>query len=197
MKTPPESPLTRVRSFRAPSEGLDLLIFKSSVSLLTASLLCVWEHLVKVGTGDYSLQVNTGSLLFWFPFCTGHWLVTLRSKCKAASEAFWWGWTKANLSEHLVAMGGNRSPHPWSLFPESYDPQLILRCEFLPLCGFTFLAMISLMPGLVLKGTLCAMVVCDCLLTISLLCSLEQVPWPLWASVSLQKEQIGWKWEFS
>lgn len=118
------------------------------------------------------------AFFFDFPFtqATG---LSLRGPSARQHLMLFGGGEQKHTSEHLVAMleGGSRLPPapPRSLLPESYVPQLILRCEFLPLCDFIFLTMISLMPGLVLKGTLCAMVVCDCLLTINLLCSLEQV----------------------
>lgn len=138
----PWKPSDQSTLIQGPKWGAWSTDFKPSLSLLTASLHCAWGHIVKVWMGDYSLQVNRGSLLFfffWFPFRTGHRLVTLRSEYKAAYDAFWWGWTKANLSEHLVAMleGGRRAPS-WSLLPKSYDLQLILRCEFLPLCDYFF-----------------------------------------------------------
>lgn len=124
-----------------------------------------------------------GSLLFFFfdfPFAQATGLSFRGLSAKQHRMLFGGDEQKANLSEHLVAMleGGSRAPLPGLCSPILW-PSTHSVCEFLPLCDFRFLAMISLMPGLVLKGALCAMVVCDCLLTISLLCSLEQVPWPL------------------
>lgn len=165
----PWKPSDQGTLIQGPKWGAWSTDFKSSLSLLTASLLCAWEHLVKVGMGDYSLQVNSGSLLFLISL--SHRPQAFHSEVRVQSSiwGFLVGWTKANLSEHLVAMleGGSRFLSPGLC---SLNLTIATRSE---VWISSSLAMISLMPGLVLKGTLYAMVVCDCLLTISLLCSLQ------------------------
>lgn len=65
----PWKPSDQSTLIQGPKWGAWPTDFKPSLSLLTASLQCAWEHTVKVGTGDYSLEVNRGSLLlFDFPF---------------------------------------------------------------------------------------------------------------------------------
>lgn len=60
----PWKPSGQSTLIQGPKWGAWSTDFKPSLSLLTASLQCAWEHTVKVGMGDYSLQVNRGSLLF-------------------------------------------------------------------------------------------------------------------------------------
>lgn len=60
----PWKPSDQSTLIQGPKWGAWCTVFKPSLSLLTASLQCAWEHTVKVGTGDYSLEVNRGSLFF-------------------------------------------------------------------------------------------------------------------------------------
>lgn len=67
----PWKPSDQSTLIQGPKWGAWSTDFKPSLSLLTASLQCAWEHIVRVGTGDYSLQVNRGSLLFLISL--SHW----------------------------------------------------------------------------------------------------------------------------
>lgn len=61
----PWKPSDQSTLIQGPKWGAWSTDFKPSLSLLTGSLQCAWEHIVRVGMGDYSLQVNRGSLLFF------------------------------------------------------------------------------------------------------------------------------------
>lgn len=87
----PWKPSGQSTLIQGPKWGAWSADFKPSLSLLTASLQCAWEHTVKVGMGDYSLQVNRGSLLFFdFPFAQ-------------ATGLSLWG---LSARQHLMLSGG-------------------------------------------------------------------------------------------
>lgn len=64
----PWKPSDQSTLIQGPKWGAWCTDFKPSLSLLTASLQCAWEHTVKVGTGDYSLKVNGFFAFSDFPF---------------------------------------------------------------------------------------------------------------------------------
>lgn len=90
----PWKPSDQSTLIQGPKWGAWSTDFKPSLSLLTASLHCAWGHIVKVWMGDYSLQVNRGSLLFFFfdfPFA------------QATGLSLWGPSTK----QHMMLFGGD------------------------------------------------------------------------------------------